>query len=391
MQRPRPERPLYEVALNAKTLRLQRANLAVLIAAFRVATLRVVEAVQRWQAVNPKVLMYRPRAAGGPAVRPTTFTLGGRNLLHALLFDEAQQLLPLPLRTDPLLLRCFGAGRAQGEEEVFRAEALHAAADLRRMRRADDALRSEARFHGLAVLAPRPATTDGPAYAELELLLHGAQQAFRAALPRFNAREELYDLERAVTTVQAVIRGKRARRAVAKEEEERRKAEEQAKLDAEVERMHQEALEEQRKHSEADEQAERRQLEEEEEGILGRRSREGIQLGEEEEERRQQDLAAVGLQKVVRGAGQRRQLKRERAARRATEDSAASRMAAARRGQLGRRRVERKRAAVAGERGSAALAAAPSSPSSASAVVGEVAAPPTGPVPPVGYARVLSE
>lgn len=215
-QRPRPLHAAREVTelsadlgLNASTLRVQRANCAVLIAALRVATLRVCEAVHQWQVGTKPALLYRPRAAGGPSVRPAVFTHRGRNLLHALLFDEAQQVLPLPLSSDPLLLRWFGAG------SLFRAGSLHGAAELRRMRRADEALRCEARFHGLATLAPRAAATAPPAHAELELLLYGRHHHLRAAMPAFVASEEAHWLASAAVRIQALARGKHARRAAA--------------------------------------------------------------------------------------------------------------------------------------------------------------------------------
>lgn len=211
MKRPHPERPIFELGLSPDVLRTHRTNLAVLVASLRMATLRVVEAVGAWQECVPKVLLYRRRASGGPGVRPASYLQNRTNVLHGLLFDEVQQFVPMPLSSDPLLLRWF----RPGDGALFRAEALHTTAQLRRMHRADTVLRSEVRFHDLAAISHRPAGVGKPLFAELELLLYGEHGFWHAAKAEFEAREELHAVESVVVMLQAAFRGSRTRKPVA--------------------------------------------------------------------------------------------------------------------------------------------------------------------------------
>lgn len=214
MRRPNPERPIFELGLSPDVLRTHRTNLAVLVASLRMATLRLVEAVGAWQACVPKVLLYRPRASGGPGVRPASYLQNRTNVLHSLLFDEAQQFVPMPLSSDPLLLRWFRADEP-GDGALFRAEALYTPAQLRRMHRADAVLRSEVRFHDLAAISHRPAGVGKPLFAELELLLYGKHGFWHNARAEFEARVELYAVESVVVMLQAAFRGSRTRKLVA--------------------------------------------------------------------------------------------------------------------------------------------------------------------------------
>ena len=214
MKRPHPERPIFELGLSPDVLRTHRTNLAVLVASLRMATLRVVEAVGAWQECVPKVLLYRRRASGGPGVRPASYLQNRTNVLHGLLFDEVQQFVPMPLSSDPLLLRWFRV-HEPGDGALFRAEALHTTAQLRRMHRADTVLRSEVRFHDLAAISHRPAGVGKPLFAELELLLYGEHGFWHAAKAEFEAREELHAVESVVVMLQAAFRGSRTRKPVA--------------------------------------------------------------------------------------------------------------------------------------------------------------------------------
>ena len=210
-----PDRRAHEgeLGLGTSTLRLHRASLAVCVAALRVATLRVVEAVTRWQRAQPVLPAWRPAELGGPAARAKPFAVRGENVLHALLLGGGarQQCLPLPLATDPLLLRCFDDG------SPFGAALLHPASELRRMEAADEALRREARFYALPVLRHRPAGWGGAEFVELELLLYGQRGAYKARLEQHAAAEALTAAHALALPVQMRFRARR-RRAKARRE-----------------------------------------------------------------------------------------------------------------------------------------------------------------------------
>ena len=160
----------------------QRASLALLIGALRVATLRLADALLS-QGASIKSRSRIPSAQ-----------------LHELLLGQAHSFLPLPLGADPLLLRW-------APHALFSASSLHPPALIERMHAVDDALSREARRRTLPVLAPPPeAHARSPDFVALELLLYGRAGGLKVEAPRI-AKGELRGLEgRSAACVQAAYR-----------------------------------------------------------------------------------------------------------------------------------------------------------------------------------------
>ena len=166
----------------------QRASLALLIGALRVATLRLADALL---SQNASITSRSPT----PSAQ-----------LRELLLGQAHSFIPLPLGADPLLLRW-------APHALFSASSLHPPSLIERMHHTDAALAREARRRTLPVLAPPPeAHARSPDFAALELLLHGRAGGWRAEAARI-AKGELRRLEgRAAACVQAAYRERLRRR-----------------------------------------------------------------------------------------------------------------------------------------------------------------------------------
>ena len=167
----------------------QRASLALLIGALRVATLRLADALLSQNA----------------SINSSTSPVPSAQL-HELLLGQAHSFIPLPLGADPLLLRW-------APHALFSASSLHPPPLIERMHHTDAALAREARRRTLPVLAPPPEVhARSPDFAALELLLHGRAGGWRAEAARI-AKGELRRLEgRSAACVQAAYRERLRRR-----------------------------------------------------------------------------------------------------------------------------------------------------------------------------------
>jgi Ca2+-binding EF-hand superfamily protein len=217
-----------------------RLKAALLLAALRMHTLELVEALEDWRKSRPRLRIVLGSGREVELARP--FVWRGRWWPLQLCLDPP--MLPLPLSLDPLLLRWFERGdggdadhwsgpaaghKGQGGSappELFSAPAWHPPAIMERLRAADTRVTAELRaleLHGVELLRERlqvkfgsPAWTSDGASIQLARLIYGGAKPYVSGckakmrrVERAMAEEEAREL--AATRLQAAARGRYAR------------------------------------------------------------------------------------------------------------------------------------------------------------------------------------
>ena len=156
------------VQLSTQVRDAQRARLAEIVHALRDTAVRIAEAVEVWRRA---VASSSPPPPLGSTARPP-YLHRGHNVLVRLLVDAPA--LPLPLMSDPLLVRWFGAHAPlwAGDGAADAAAFAPPSTERRRLEHAAALLRAEARQYALVVSDGRQAAPS-PESEELQLLLYG--------------------------------------------------------------------------------------------------------------------------------------------------------------------------------------------------------------------------